>query len=518
MTRQSRRGKTQGKKHFTDQVVTHFRLSERVPAHNFYRRLDTLLDLDFLYEATQVLYSHTGQPSLNPVVFFKLALVSYLENITSDRRLLEHCALRLDLLYFLGYELDEALPWHSTLSRTRQLYPAALFEHLFDRVFALCVQQGLVAGDTQTVDSAPVKANASLDSLCEKQPVQAVRPTLTVVGSPPKTGSTPHPASIRSAPAHQLRYEATRQAKRQREPASLGATRPHARLLSNKTHYSPTDPEARISSKPGKVRALNYLCSLAVDTAKGIISHVQADLADSRDSRHLPGLVQRLQQRLRANELQLRDLVADTGYSNGFNYAFLEHQGITPWIPVFGQYKPEAAGFTYHAAADEYRCGAQKSLPFRKYSTKADSAWVKHYRAAYQDCQQCPCKASCVPYADYKQLVRSAFDAAYRRAWHRQRSLRGQHMRRVRQRTIEPVFGNLLHHYGLRRINVRGQAGAHKSMLLAAIAYNLKKRLRYAPKQQLGVALVMPLPPPGPPFRLRCGRRTRHKCAKGLLK
>lgn len=109
----------QGKKQFTDQVVTHFRLSERVPPHNLYRRLDELLDLRFLYEAMQDLYSHTGQPSLDPVVFFKLVLVGYLENSTNDRRLLEQCALRLDILLFLGYELDEELPWHSTLSRTR---------------------------------------------------------------------------------------------------------------------------------------------------------------------------------------------------------------------------------------------------------------------------------------------------------------------------------------------------------------------------------------------------------------
>ncbi|QNE42191.1 IS1182 family transposase (plasmid) [Hymenobacter sp. NBH84] len=507
----------QGKKQFTDQVVTQFRLSERVPAHNLYRRLDELLDLAFLYEATHDLYSHTGQPSLDPVVFFKLVLVGYLENITSDRRLLEHCALRLDLLYFLGYELDEALPWHSTVSRTRQLYPAALFEQLFDRVFRLCVAQGLVAGDTQVVDSAPVKANASLDSVREKKAVPALVPPLTVVGHEPVPA--PPAAAVFSAPAHQLRYEAARKAKRQQAPSgALGAHHPKARLLSNKTHYSPTDPEARIPIKPGKARALNYLCSLAVDTATGIISHVQADLADSRDSLHLPGLVQHLQHRLQANELHLRDLVADTGYSNGFNYAWLEHQGVTPWIPVFGAYKPEAEGFTYQAAADAYHCRAGKLLLFRKYSTKADGGWVKHYRADYHDCQHCSLKASCVPYADYKQLVRSAFDAAYRRAWQRQRSHQGHHMRRVRQRTVEPVFGNLLHHYGLRRISVRGHAGAHKSMLLAASAYNLKKLLRYHPKQQLGMALVLPLPPPRPFLLLRCGRRARHKHAKQLQK
>jgi transposase len=97
-------------------------------------------------------------------------LVSRLKNLVSDRRLLEHCSLRLDILYFLGYEVDEDLPWHSTVSRTRQRYPAAVFEHLFDHVFTQCVVAGLVTGYTRAVDSAFVKANASLESLCEKPP------------------------------------------------------------------------------------------------------------------------------------------------------------------------------------------------------------------------------------------------------------------------------------------------------------------------------------------------------------
>ena len=150
----------QGKKEFLDKEVVRFRLSERVPPQNLYRRLTELVDCSFLYDATRGLYCHTGQPSLDPVVFFKLVLVGRLENLVSDRRLVEHCALRLDILLFLGYEVDEELPGHSTVSRTRQLFPAADFEHLFDHVFAQCVARGLVAGDTQAVDSAPVKVNA----------------------------------------------------------------------------------------------------------------------------------------------------------------------------------------------------------------------------------------------------------------------------------------------------------------------------------------------------------------------
>ncbi|SMB99637.1 hypothetical protein SAMN00120144_3714 [Hymenobacter roseosalivarius DSM 11622] len=277
------------------------------------------------------------------MVFFKLLLVGRLENLVSDRRLVEHCALRLDILYFLGYEVDEELPWHSTLSRTRQLYPAAVFEHLFDHVFAQCVAQGLVAGDTQAVDSAPVKANASLHRLCEKQPLKALVPRMQLAGEPDRETTSQPTAALLSTPAHVLRRVANRQA--QHQLGHLGARRPKARLVSNKTHYSPADPEARISIKPGKARALNYLCSLAVDTAHGVISHVQADLADSRDSVHLPGLVTQLHQRLLAQGLPLQDLVADTNYSNGVNYALLEQGGITPWIPVFGQYKPKIEGF-----------------------------------------------------------------------------------------------------------------------------------------------------------------------------
>ena len=146
----------QGQKHFHDKVSMRFRLSERVPKPDFYRRLRDVLDWEFLRAQIRPVYSHTGQPVLDPVVFFKRVLVGRLENIISDRRLIEQCALRPDILYFLGYEVDEDLPWHSTIGRTRQLYPAAVFKCLFDKVFAQCVAVGLVAGDTQVVDSAYV--------------------------------------------------------------------------------------------------------------------------------------------------------------------------------------------------------------------------------------------------------------------------------------------------------------------------------------------------------------------------
>ena len=159
----------QGKKEYTEKLFSYFQLSERVPQENFYRRLREVLDLRFLTKATAQYYGSEGQKSIDPVVFFKLILVGYLDNLNSDRRIIEHARMRLDILYFLGYDIDEELPWHSTLSRTRALYGEEIFLQLFRQVLKMCIDQGMVSGRRQAVDSAYIKANASLDSLVEKE-------------------------------------------------------------------------------------------------------------------------------------------------------------------------------------------------------------------------------------------------------------------------------------------------------------------------------------------------------------
>ena len=96
--------------------------------------------------------------------------MGYLENIISDHQLISHCSLRLDILYFLGYDIDEELPWYSTISRTRQLYLEKVFEQVFTKILSMCVEKGMVSGHTQATNSASVKANASMDSLELKVP------------------------------------------------------------------------------------------------------------------------------------------------------------------------------------------------------------------------------------------------------------------------------------------------------------------------------------------------------------
>jgi hypothetical protein len=146
----------------------------------------------------------------------------------------------------------------------------------------------------------------------------------------------------------------------------------------------------------------------------------------------LPSIVEPLCQRLLAHDLPVAAVVADTNYSNGLNYALLEASGITAWIPVFGQYKPESAGFTYDKETDCFTCPAGKQQPFKRFDSDPDGRLSKCYSAATGDCRRCPCKSTCIPKSKSRKSTRTAYDAHYRRALARQQSRPGRRMRRLR--------------------------------------------------------------------------------------
>lgn len=283
-------------------------------------------------------------------------------------------------------------------------------------------------------------------------------------------------SQLKSLAKHQENLNASK-AKR------LGANNENAQLLSNKTHYSPRDPDARISIKPGKARKLNYHCSMSVDAANGVISHIQADFADGRDSQYLPRIVSVLQDRLRSNHLTLTDLMADAGYSNGYNYQFLENRKIMGWIPVFGKFRPQVDGFDYSKETDSYTCPNGKKLPFRSLEYSTEGKPLKAYWTTRSDCASCPLKQNCIPKAGTKRIVKTIYEEEYQRAYLRQQTTAGKRMKGLRQGTVEPVFGSLTQYYGLNKIPVLGIKGAHKTMLMAAIAFNIRKYMKCHPKK-----------------------------------
>lgn len=487
----------QGKKPYQEKLFSNFQLSMRIPENNFYRRLKGILELAFVYKLTEPYYGTCGQKSIDPVVFFKLCLVGYLENLTSDRQLIEHCSMRLDIMYFLSYDIDEELPWHSTLSRTRQLLPEAVFEQVFTHIVGMCIEKGMVSGHTQCIDSAPVKANASMDSLELKVPVDELEEHLRKIRymSTPdrKAKKNKAPQDQRSITASDRDLKALKSRNKnwkKTQDQRPGAKHPEAKYTSNKTHYSPTDPDARISVKPGKARKLNYLSQLAVDTAHHVITHIQSDFADKKDSQCLQDISIKLKHRLKAQGLLWQNLAADAGYSSGENYAFLEKLGLRSYIPAHGTYKGGPEGFKYVEEGDYWLCPNNKKVSFRKITIEKDrnNNKKKLYLTRASDCKGCPYKAKCAGKAPEKRITITIYKEEYERAIARVKSNMGRYMKTKRQSTVEPVFGTLTQFMGMRKVNTIGIHQANKVMMMAAMAYNLKKYVKFTQNKVVSLA------------------------------
>src|SRR6266436_7577557 len=140
-------------------------LEELVPQDHFYRHLDKTPDLSFVREFVQETYAGGGRPSIDPVVFFKLQLVMFFENIRSERQLMRSAADRLSILWYLGYDLGEPLPDHSSLTRIRERYGVEVFRRFFEAIVEQCQQAGLVWGRELYFDGTKVAANAGKESL-----------------------------------------------------------------------------------------------------------------------------------------------------------------------------------------------------------------------------------------------------------------------------------------------------------------------------------------------------------------
>src|SRR3712207_2145574 len=111
------------------------------------------------------MYARGGRPSVDPVVFFRVQLVMFIEDIRSERQLMEVATDRLSIRWFLGYDLTEPLPDHSSLTRIRERYGLKVFRRFFERIVEMCVEAGLVRGKELYFDATKIEANASLDSM-----------------------------------------------------------------------------------------------------------------------------------------------------------------------------------------------------------------------------------------------------------------------------------------------------------------------------------------------------------------
>jgi transposase len=155
----------------------HIDLEARVAADHLLRQVAAVLDLSFVAPAVRHLYGRSGNVSLDPKIILKMMLLLFLYNVPSERELMEQVGVRLDFLWFLGFDLDTEIPNHSVLSKARARWGEEVFQKLFIQMLQQCVKAGLVNGSLLHIDSTIVKASASKDSVVTTSPemVSALR-------------------------------------------------------------------------------------------------------------------------------------------------------------------------------------------------------------------------------------------------------------------------------------------------------------------------------------------------------
>src|SRR6266567_1033312 len=345
-----------GKKERCFAPLVNVSLEDLVPQDHFYRHLERTLDLSFVREFVQTTYGCKGRPSIDPVVFFKLQPVMFFEGIRSERQLMRHAADRLSILWYLGYDLGQALPDHSSLTRIRERYGVEVFRRFFEKIVELCQQADLVWGRELYIDSTKVQANASRDSVKPRFAVEAHLSTLFSDQAEEATGegeqdasqvesaspqpSQPHekvsPIELPTALSAEQRSELSQQNEERHDWIErLGAQdrRVSSRGYQRMADYlvSTTDPDATLM-ETSKGADMGYRTHDVVDGGKArVILGVLVTPSEVMDNQPMRDLIFRTRFRWKRWP---RQVTGDTKYGTTDNIVAMEREHIHAYVPI----------------------------------------------------------------------------------------------------------------------------------------------------------------------------------------
>jgi len=299
----------------------------------------------FELEFTKHLYSHTGRPSVDPEILLRMLVIGYLYGITSERRLCEEVKMHIGYRWFVGLNLEDKVPDHSTFSKNihERFTENDVFQNIFDEIVQQCINKGLLTGKHLTVDSTYIRANASFKSL--------------------------EPIAVEMKPTEYIEKLEEENPVKER-PWEPGEDYPHrGKKISNDTHRSKTDPDARLSRKSFRATTdLYHAATYVMDNKSRIIVGADAGKPDLRtDSEKAIDQIRRIKWR---HKIIPETIGADKGYATGEFIKNIINENIQPHIPIFeyqrhnhkGIYTREA--FTYDEANDIYLCPEGKEMRY----------------------------------------------------------------------------------------------------------------------------------------------------------
>jgi transposase len=427
-----------------------FCIEQRIPQDHPLRRIKALIDFDFVRGRVAGLYGSRGNVSVDPAVLLKLMFLLYYENVKSVRRLLSQLPLRLDWLWFCGYDIDDPTPDHSVIAKARRRWGKAIFAEFFQTILEQCIGAGLVDGQTIHIDSSMIDANASMDSL---------RPQLRQVG--------------------QTLYD---QLEQEEQPADSSPATPedssHPSDDEVGKQISTTDPDARLGSKYDQT-TLGYKDHRVVDDHCGIITATITTPAHVNDGTRLQQTVEKHETNTRTS---VGTVVADTIYGTMDNYQYLHDRGARACIP----HQRHAGGKTALFSCDQFTYDPQRDClicpagqPLTRYDRQRPYQWGGiRYRADRRTCQQCRFFTACVSSSvNGRQVVRNERAPYVKWADECLRPSQRKRLLSRRRCKAEGSFADAANNHGFKRARFRGLEQVEIQNLMIAAIQNLRKLL-----------------------------------------
>ena len=438
-------------------------LDDLIPQDNFYRQVEAKLDLNFVRELVREHYAQTmGRPSIDPVTFFKLHLIMFFEGIRSERQLMEMVHLNLAHRWYLGYDLDEPVPDHSSLSKIRTRYGFPVFHRFFEKIVELCIEAGLVWGKELYFDGTKVKANAAVDTM-EARIDLVTKAHLENLFPPPI--EQPPPSS----------------------PRRLLDIYNGQRFTSRPTHWYKRTTDSQVSTTDAHATpmkhshddraALGYHTHYVVDGGKArIILAALVTPASIMDNTPMLDLERWVCFRW---SLFPQIAVADTKYGTIANIVGLEQDDIRAYVPRsdFSRRTPfyPLELFHYDRERDLFICPQGQELPLYKHSYSENE---DVYRAKAAICNTCRVKDACTNSKSGRHLRRSFFQDELDRAARYRETEAYKKALRKRQVWVEPLFGEGKQWHGMRRFRLRGLEKVNIEGLMRAAGQNIKRLLK----------------------------------------
>src|ERR1700758_2965275 len=140
-----------------------FDLDKAVPSDHLVRQIDGVLDFDWVHKELAPYYSHTGRPSIDPVLMIRMLIVGYVFALRSERRLCSEVRVNLAYRWFCKLGIEDDIPDHSVFSRARheRFRESDALRKVFEGVVAKCIAAGVVGGEGFSIDASLIRADAA---------------------------------------------------------------------------------------------------------------------------------------------------------------------------------------------------------------------------------------------------------------------------------------------------------------------------------------------------------------------